>query len=301
MDNAKQKEFLGYDWSNRKGNEGIQILTSGGKMYCDADRKADGTLASTVRKSFIGETPVFTADNSLYGGISATVDMLDFSRLSFNKTIKASAKEKIELKSKYPLDLLTKYCKIIKGVTYDKVNQTLNETQNVILTADNITLDGHFDVKKKVFLVNELVLDADKKLGKNDIFICFSSGSKKHVGKVAFIDSDTHYYAGGFMGIIRCFDNVNPKYIFNVLNSAQMRQYISAESTGGNIQNLSNKILEIKVPIPPMNVQNNIVFECEKIDAEYNSTRMSIEEYRSKIETLFDDLEVISKNSGGGV
>lgn len=40
-DNAKQKEFLGYDWSNRKGTEGIQILSPGGKMYCEANRKAE--------------------------------------------------------------------------------------------------------------------------------------------------------------------------------------------------------------------------------------------------------------------
>ena len=97
------------------------------------------------------------------------------------------------------------------------------------------------------------------------------------------------------MGIIRCFDNVNAKYIFNLLNSVQMRQVISSESTGGNIQNLSNKILELKVPIPPIDIQNNIVLECEKINDEYNSTRMSIEEYRKKIETIFDESEVIIK------
>ena len=74
-----------------------------------------------------------------------------------------------------------------------------------------------------------------------------------------------------------------------------MRQVISSESTGGNIQNLSNKILELKVPIPPIDIQNNIVLECEKINDEYNSTRMSIEEYRKKIETIFDESEVIIK------
>ena len=74
-----------------------------------------------------------------------------------------------------------------------------------------------------------------------------------------------------------------------------MRQVISSESTGGNIQNLSNKIFELKVPIPPIDIQNNIVLECEKINDEYNSTRMSIEEYRKKIETIFDESEVIIK------
>ena len=57
---------------------------------------------------------------------------------------------------------------------------------------------------------------------------------------------------------------------------------------------------EIKIPLPPIDIQKDIVLKCEKVDEEYNSTRMSIEEYRKKIETLFDELEVITKNSGGG-
>lgn len=58
-DNKAQKEFLGYNWSNRKGNEGIQILTPGGKIYDDADRAAEGTLASAIKKSFCGLVPSF--------------------------------------------------------------------------------------------------------------------------------------------------------------------------------------------------------------------------------------------------
>ena len=58
---------------------------------------------------------------------------------------------------------------------------------------------------------------------------------------------------------------------------------------------------EMMIPIPPISVQEEIIAACAKIDEEYNSTRMSIEEYRKKIETLFDELEVIAKNSGGEV
>lgn len=295
-DNSAQKEFLGYDWSNRKGNEGIKIINYGGKMFNADDRKAPNTVASVIRSSFEEKIPDISEENKAYISVVETSDMLDFSRVSFNKAIRTSVKKKIELKSKYPLDFLTKHCKIIKGVTYDKANQTLNETKNIILTADNITLDGHFNVKKKIFLADELELDTDKKLYKNDIFICLSSGSKKHVGKVAFIDSDTDYYAGGFMGIIRCFENINAKYIFNVLNSTLMRQVISSESAGGNIQNLSNKMLDIKIPIPPFEIQKKIIKECEKVDKEYNSIRMSVEEYHKKIENIFSKYEVITKS-----
>lgn len=87
-DNAKQKEFLGYDWSNRKGSEGIQIITPGGKLYDPANRKADGTLASAVRKSFEGVVPALTEENLKYARTVNGADMLDFTRVDFNKAIR---------------------------------------------------------------------------------------------------------------------------------------------------------------------------------------------------------------------
>ena len=59
VDNKAQKDFLGYEWSNSKGKEGIQIITPGGKMYNDSDRAAEGTLASAIKQSFEGNEPAF--------------------------------------------------------------------------------------------------------------------------------------------------------------------------------------------------------------------------------------------------
>lgn len=74
-DNKAQKEFLGYDWSNRKGNEGIQIITSGGKMYDDADRVAQGTLAHSIKKSFDGMAPSFNEEQATYASVVNTKNM----------------------------------------------------------------------------------------------------------------------------------------------------------------------------------------------------------------------------------
>ena len=56
-----------------------------------------------------------------------------------------------------------------------------------MLTADNITLSGHLEIKKQIHLRATKKLDSDKKLKMNDCFVCFSSGSKDHVGKITFI------------------------------------------------------------------------------------------------------------------
>ena len=112
-DNSGQKKFLGYDWSNRKGNEGIQIITPGGKMYDDADREKEGTLAHALRRSFAGAVPEFKEEQSEYGSVVNARDMFDFSRVSFNKAVKLSFTQQQLLKSKYPMQKLGVACNVI--------------------------------------------------------------------------------------------------------------------------------------------------------------------------------------------
>lgn len=56
-----------------------------------------------------------------------------------------------------------------------------------------------------------------------------------------------------------------------------------------------------QIPIPNINedIQEQIVKECEQVDKEYNSSRMSIEEYKNKISQVFEKLEVIIHRGGG--
>ena len=43
----------------------------------------------------------------------------------------------------------------------------------------------------------------------------------------------------------------------------------------------------VQIPVPPINVQKEIIQDCEKIDLEYHSSRMEINEYKEKIEEIF--------------
>ncbi|QEH51799.1 hypothetical protein FWK45_08530 [Histophilus somni] len=81
-----------------------------------------------------------------------------------------------------------------------------------------------------------------------------------------------------------------------------MRNQVRQLSNGNNIKNLSSSIGEIKIPLPPLDIQQQIIAECQKIDQEYETSRMAIETYRAKIAQIFSDLEVLAQNSsrGGG-
>jgi len=188
--------------------------------------------------------------------------------------IKSLFESVLKTENKIKLNILAS---IIRGVTYEKNDQVLNETDNVILTSDNITLNGELSITKKIYLSSALEMDEAKKLKKDDIFICFSSGSKSHVGKVAYVDDDTPYYAGGFMGIIRTKSpKIYPHFLFGVLNTETIRNLVRKDSNGTNINNLSNTIGDILIAVPSPSEQKKVLGQVEKIEADIRKAQSEI-------------------------
>ncbi|VDR33843.1 Type I restriction enzyme EcoKI specificity protein [Alistipes sp. cv1] len=276
-DKNAEKKFLGYEFSNRRGNEGIHPIQRSStieectKLF-DVEVLDNPKKASTyIYKAFENDYSLpIDKDLSEYVSRIDLIDTLTFDRVDFDKSISLVAdKDVVEIPSRWELTALENVCGLLKGVTYDKAHQVNEPTKNIILTSDNISLDGEFILKKQIFLTESKTLDDQKRLTKDDIFICLSSGSIKHLGKVAYINADTSYYAGGFMGIIRSDKKkILPKYLFTLLNSSLYKRVIQNEGSGSNINNLSNSLSLLKIPLPPLKVQSAIVREVEKIEEE---------------------------------
>ena len=294
-----EKRFLGYEFSNRRGNEGIHAIQRGKNIdectkLFDANSYDNPEKASTyVYKAFKGDHSLPIAGNmQQHISRALLIDMLTFDRDVFEKSISITAKKKIIINSQFSLEPIEDLAEVIRGVTYSKEDQVLEITDNVILTADNITLSGNLEINKQIYLRTRKKLDSDKRLKKNDCFVCFSSGSKNHVGKISFIDKDLPFYAGGFMGIIRSnSDRILPKFLYTILNSPSYRQIISDESNGNNIQNLSQSIGRIKVPVPPIDIQKQIVEEIAKVDKSNSDAKYLINKNLSDIRTIIDGLD----------
>jgi type I restriction enzyme M protein len=126
------------------------------------------------------------------------------------------------------------------------------------------------------------------KLRLGDIFICLASGSKDHIGKVALIQEDTDFYFGGFMGAIR----VNPgrlsaAYLFKQLTTGHFNDFLREQIAGANINNLSAGLLyRFELPLPPLEVQNEIVAEIEGYQKVLDGARTVIDNYRPHIPIL---------------
>lgn len=190
-------------------------------------------------------------------------------------------RERNQQNSTYQIVSFVDIATITRGVSYQKKQQTTYRTKNIILTSDNISLDGELYVTKEIYVDDTVTLSEEKRLRKDDIFICMSSGSKEHIGKVAYIEEDTEYYAGGFMGIIRTNkQKCLPKYLyFYLLSSPRYKEEIKILTQGSSIFNISNTIHTIRIPLPSIEIQRQIVNELERYNQLIYSAKNIIRNY----------------------
>ena len=302
-DNDGQKRFLGYDWSNRKGAEGIQITQAGGMLYNDTDRNADDTIASSIRSRFSGTILPDLGDKQQYCTLANLSDMIDFSRTTFNKAIKLTPDKKIEIRSKYPLKLFSEIVSVIE--TGSRPAGGVGTLSEGVLSLGGEHIDNHngrLNLSNAKYVSLSFYNNATRgKLQKNDLLICKDGAL---TGKVAIVReeiNDQQAMINEHLFLIRCENIISQFYLFEFLYSTMGQNLLKANITGSAQGGLnSTNLRNIKIPLPPLEIQRQIVSECEKIDEEYNTSRMSIEEYKKKIVQEYEQLEVlVNKNSGG--
>ncbi len=187
--------------------------------------------------------------------------------------------------TQYKFVNLGEVCKLVRGVTYNKSDE-VSEDGYKILRANNIDrLKGSLELNDIKLVRKKLNISDDKKLRKDDIFICLASGSKDHIGKVAYISTDTEFYFGGFMGALRTTqDRLLPKYLFYHLRQSNFNQFLREQIAGANINNLGAKLLyEFKIPLPPLEIQKEIINEIEIYQKVIDGARAVVENYRPHI------------------
>lgn len=272
-DNTEQKKFLGYDWSNRKGAEGIQISQPGGLLYNDTDRYAIDTIAAAVRFAFDNKQIELPEPKSKYCAYINTHDMIDFSRTSFNKAIKLTADKKIEIKSKWPLVKLGDIAEVLKGKSITSAQTKEGNIKVIAGGTDYAYL--HSEANRPA---NTITISAS---GANAGFVNFWS-------EPIFASDCT---------TVRGKNDLHTFFLYNFLLSIQ-NQIFYLQKGSAQPHVYPDDLKQIQIPDIDENLQQQVVSECEKVDEEYNNSRMTIEEYKRKIAEVFERLEVISKTGG---
>lgn len=194
-----------------------------------------------------------------------------------------------------------KICAYIRGITYNKSKEAKANDFNPwkVLRANNITLSSNtlnFDDIK--LIKSDVKVKQEQFLKKNDILICAGSGSKEHIGKVAFITSDMEYTFGGFMAVIRCDSQLNSRYMYHILTGDIFKKYLKYALNSTTINNLNMSVMaNFQFPVPPLPVQEEIVRILDsftsltaelqtKLQAELQARQKQYEYYRDQLLTF---------------
>lgn len=294
-DNKKNKEFLGYEWSSAKGNEGIKYLGSNisdeeenihrnqgiyqiqTPLFNPNNLNDESKINTLIRRHFMGENIEISEQNKAFVSLLPLTDMLDFSRTSFDKAIRTSIQKKVEIKSKFPLERLENICQIEYGIRITKKN-TFGDKYPVYGGGGETFRSDEYNRE------NQYVIS---RFGMSPECVRFVSG------KFFLNDSGMTIKSKNEKELITFFVEI-------FLYSQQENVYLMGR--GSAQKNIDmEEFRSFKIPLPPLSIQEEIVKECEKIDAEYENSRMSVEAYRAKIAQIFHDLEVLDKNAVGGV
>ena len=195
----------------------------------------------------------------------------------------------INLQTKWKMAPLSYVCDVLRGLTYRKEDESNTKTINGVLRANNIDLKSNsLDLSEIKYLNESIAYDESKKVRENDILVCASSGSRQHLGKFALIPKGVEFYFGGFMYVLRPRQNINPKYLYYNLLTGYYRNYIDSLLAGANINNIrASDLSSFEIPLPPIEMQEQIVAELESYQKIIDGARQIVENYRPTI--YFDE------------
>lgn len=326
--------FLGYDWSKRRGDEGIKYITQAPQdndlkeneddseeekkekealrnvnsikfiktpLYNPND-KNDKTKLCFALKSFMQNIDKIENLNQIHSILKTlepkTEDSyalfikdlkysLDFSRAEFNKAITLNLSKGAKSanpfeNSKFELVKLGEVCKILIGGTPSRDNPDYFGGNNLWVSIAEMKGQVINDTKEKITDLGVKKSNV-KLIPKNTTLLSF----KLSIGKTAIAGKDLYTNEAIASLIPKNKKELLDSYLFYLFNS----KILNLENMRGNNafgKSLNSKMLgdEVKIPKPPLEIQKQIVAECEEIEKQYQTIRMSIDEYKKLIKAV---------------
>lgn len=278
----EEKRFLGYEFSNRRGSEGIHAIQRSKSIdectqLYDADSFTNPEKASTyIYKAFLGEFDLEFPEN-LQQNISYhnLVDMFTFDRVDFEKNISLSAKKKVKFDDVWNTSNLV----FLSGVADIQKGKTITEAK---------TIKGNIPViaggQSPAYFHNESNRDGN---------IITVSASGAYAGFINYFDKPI--FASDCNTIKSRDEKVIPtSLIFHFLKSIQKEVY-KLQRGQAQPHVYADDLSKVKIPLPPLDIQKKIVSEIEALEKQEQQAIETISELRKNIKNIVDTVKGESK------
>lgn len=312
-DIKEQKKFLGYEWSNRKGDEGLKELHEPylSPLFERDNPQNETKLNTLICKAFLKTLSDIPKDLQGYASKARLVDMIDFEKVEFNKAISLNPSNSTQsemsnpfINSKFELVRLKDF--VLDIQTAKRPSGGVGKYENGALSLGGEHIDnksGYIKLDNPKYVPIEFYESfalQDKGIVKQfDILICKDGAL---TGKIAMVRNEfirKSAMINEHIFLLRCDNIAKQKYLFYILHSYSGQQALKSKITGSAQGGINKTNLEsILIPNADFEIQKQIVAECEKVEEQYNTIRMSVEEYQNLIKAILQKCGII--DDGGG-
>lgn len=263
----EEKNFLGYEFSERRGHEGLKWLPCGTKLYNESDL-SDKTKANYyIYNAFKGiktEIDETLSKNIFYKRMCG---LFEYGTSKFDK--KVNLNKKVKMSSKYEMTALGNICELYQPQT---------------ITSSELIDNG----KYPVFGANGIIGRYSKYNHENSEIAITCRGATCGTVNMTLPKS---WITGNAMVVKPKSEDIIQRYLFYVLPITNLEATI----TGSAQPQITRATLSsLLIPLPPLNVQKKIVVEIEKIEKECSEIISSMQTYKNKIENIFNENKDIS-------
>ncbi|ECL6437714.1 N-6 DNA methylase [Campylobacter jejuni] len=291
-DIKEQKKFLGYEWSNRKGDEGLKELHEPylSPLFERGNPQNETKLNTLIYKSFLNTLDVIPQELQIYATKARLIDMMDFEKVEFNKAISLNPKtQREEIKSQYPLVKLKICGDFFMGGTPSRKNINYwNGDIKWLTISDYSNRQVIMDTKEKI--TREGFKNSNAKMIQKGAVVVSIYAT---IGRVGILGEDMTTNQA-IVAIIPNEEFIN-KYLMYAIDYFKFQLYNEVITTSQ--QNINLGILQnMVIPKPPLEIQKQIVAECEKIEEQYNTLSLSIKEYQNLIKAMLQKCGIIEDN-----
>ncbi|WP_152017609.1 restriction endonuclease subunit S [Aliarcobacter butzleri] len=279
-----EKKFLGYEFSSRRGSEGIHAIQRAKSIdECTSlyDNNSYENLLkanSYVYSAFNGEEKKI--DESLKDNISYMnlVDMMDFSRMDFDKFISLNAKKKIEIESRWDVVKISSLCEIGRGRVISKKEIESNQGIYPVYSSQTSN-DGIFGYLNSYDFDGEYVTWTTDGIYAGTCF--YRNGKFNCTNVCGTLKNKSENLMTKFLPLI--LNLIAPSYVVKVANPKLM----------------NNVMADIKIPLPPKEIQEKIINEMETLELFEKDSKDNIEilknEIKNQINQYLGEEKTLSK------
>ncbi|ELR6985777.1 restriction endonuclease subunit S [Campylobacter coli] len=291
-DIKEQKKFLGYEWSNRKGDEGLKELHEPylSPLFERGNPQNETKLNTLICKAFLKTLSDIPKDLQGYASKARLVDMIDFEKVEFNKAISLNPKtQREEIKSQYPLVKLKICGDFFMGGTPSRKNINYwNGDIKWLTISDYSNRQVIMDTKEKI--TREGFKNSNAKMIQKGAVVVSIYAT---IGRVGILGEDMTTNQA-IVAIIPNEEFIN-KYLMYAIDYFKFQLYNEVITTSQ--QNINLGILQnMVIPKPPLEIQKQIVAECEKVEEQHNTLSLSIKEYQNLIKAMLQKCGIIEDN-----